>query len=168
MSIRFSRSCLLWLLLGLVTGGGIAWTLPHRAIHAYSSDRNDKFTMTTAVTGPTTEAVFVLDFLTGQLRGFALDRSAQQFMVVYNRSVAADFRVDANKTTRYALVSGMAQRTTRGNQSWAPSYLYVAELSTGRVQCYAIPYRDTRTPTTIQLIPVPNLNFVFAEPRETE
>lgn len=163
-----SRSHVVWLVLGIAIGGGLVWAWPTQHASAFTSDRNDKFAVTTALTGPTSEAVFVLDFLTGQVRGFALDRTASQYMWVYSRSVAQDFGVDPNKPARYALVSGMAQATGRGGAAFAPSYLYVAELSSGRVQAYAIPYRTQRGSTPIQLIPVPNLQFAFAEPRETE
>jgi len=160
---------LAWLALGIAVGGSLIWALPSRDVAAFTSDRNDKFAVTTALTGPTSEAVFVLDFLTGQVRGFALDRTANRFMWIYSRSVAQDFGVDPNKPARYALVSGMAQATGRGGASFAPSYIYVAELSSGRVQAYAIPYRSgQRGSTPIQLVPVPNLQFAFAEPRETD
>ena len=153
---------------GIAVGGGLVWAWPSQDAVAFTSDRNDKFAVTTAVTAPNTEAVFVLDFLTGQIRGFALDRTASKFMWIYSRSVAQDFGVDPNKPARYALVSGMAQATGRGGASFAPSYLYIAELSSGKVQAYAIPYRTQRSGTRTQLIPVPNLQFAFAEPRETE
>ena len=156
------------LFLGILVGGGLVWAFPTQHVAAYSSDRNDKFSVTTALTGPTSEAVFVLDFLTGTVRGFALDRTASKFMWVYTRSVAQDFGVDPNKPARYAIVSGMAQASGRGGASFAPSYIYVAELSTGKVQAYAIPYRTQRGTTPTQLIPVPAVNFAFAEPRETE
>lgn len=156
------------LLLGVAIGAGVVWSWPRKPVFAYSSDRNDKFSMTTALTGPTSEAVFVLDFLTGQLKGFSLGRTSERFMMVYSRSIAQDFQVDPNKPARYALVSGLAQRSGRGATSWAASYLYVAELSTGRVQAYAIPFRQQRTTAAFQLVPVPGLNFAFAEPRETD
>ncbi len=159
---------LAWVVAGVAIGAGLSWSLQGQTARAFTSDRNDKFAVTTALTGPTTEAVFVLDFLTGQVRGFALDRNASQFMWVYTRSVAQDFGVDPNKPARYSIVSGLAQRPGRGGAAFAPSYIYVAELSTGRVQAYAIPYRTQRGSTPTQLIPVPNLQFAFAEPRETE
>lgn len=156
-------------LLGAAIGASAIWAWPKTPVFAFSSDRNDKFAMTTAATGPGTEAVFVLDFLTGQIKGFALDRTAERFMAVYSRSVAQDFQVDPNKPARYAIVSGLAARSGRGGASWAASYLYVAELSTGRVQAYAIPFRQQRgAVANVQLVPVPGMNFAFAEPRETE
>ena len=157
-----------WLVLGIAIGGGVSWAWPSQTAVAFSSDRNDKFAVTTAMTGPTSEAVFVLDFLTGQIRGFSLNRTANQYMWIYSRSIAQDFGVDPNKPARYAIVSGMAQASGRGGAAFAPSYLYVAELSTGKVQAYAIPYRTQRGTTPTQLIPVPAVNFAFAEPRETE
>jgi hypothetical protein len=154
-----------WLILGVGIGGGLARAWPSQHAVAFTSDRNDKFAMTTAMTGPASEAVFVLDFFTGQLRGFALDRSARQFMWIYSRPVAQDFGVDPNKPARYSIVSGLAQATGRGTASYAPSYIYVAELSSGRVQAYAIPFRSQRGSTPTQLIPVPSLQFAFTEPR---
>ena len=157
-----------WLILGIGIGSGLSWAWPSQDAVAFTSDRNDKFAMTTALSGPTAEAVFVLDFLTGQLRGFALDRSASQYMWIYSRAIAQDFGVDPNKPARYSIVSGLAQANGRGGASFAPSYIYVAELSSGRVQAYAIPFRTQRGSTPTQLIPVPNLQFAFTEPRETE
>ena len=72
---------------------------------------------------------------------------------------------DSNKPARYSIVSGLAQATGRGTASYAPSYIYVAELSSGRVQAYAIPFRSQRGSTPAQLIPVPSLHFAFTEPR---
>lgn len=161
-------SRLAWLALGVVIGGGLTWAWPSQSASAFTSDRNDKFAVTSAPTGPTSEAVFVLDFLTGQIRGFALNRNANGYMWVYSRSIAQDFGVDPNKPARYAMISGLAQPSGRGGASYAPSYIYVAELSTGRIQPYAIPYRTQRGSTPTQLIPVPGLQFAFAEPRETE
>ncbi|HCD03065.1 MAG TPA: hypothetical protein DER64_21335 [Planctomycetaceae bacterium] len=157
-----------WLVLGIAIGGGVSWAWPSQTAVAFSSDRNDKFAVTTAMTGPTSEAVFVLDFLTGQIRGFSLNRTANQYMWIYSRSIAQDFGVDPNKPARYAMISGLAQPQGRGGAAYAPSYIYVAELSTGRVQPYAIPFRNQRGSTPTQLIPVPGLQFAFAEPRETE
>ncbi|MFP6702955.1 MAG: hypothetical protein VB861_14505 [Planctomycetaceae bacterium] len=156
---------MIWLVAGILLGSSLVWAWPAQTAVAFTSDRNDKFAMTTAPSGPGSECIFVLDFLTGQLRGFALDRTASQFMWVYSRSIAQDFGVDPNKPARYAMVSGLAQAPGRGVVSFAPSYIYVAELSSGRVQAYAIPYRTQRGSTPTQLIPVPNLQFTFAEPR---
>jgi len=156
---------MIWLFAGILLGSSLVWAWPARTAVAFTSDRNDKFAMTTAPTGPASESIFVLDFLTGQLRGFALDRTASQFMWVYSRSIAQDFGVDPNKPARYAMVSGLAQAPGRGVVSFAPSYIYVAELSSGRVQAYAIPYRTQRGSTPTQLIPVRTVQFAFAEPR---
>ena len=157
-----------WLVLGIAIGGGVSWAWPSQTAVAFSSDRNDKFAVTTAMTGPTSEAVFVLDFLTGQIRGFSLNRTANQYMWIYSRSIAQDFGVAPVQPAGHAMMRGLAQPQGRGGAAYAPSYIYVAELSTGRVQPYAIPFRNQRGSTPTQLIPVPGLQFAFAEPRETE
>ena len=151
-----------WLFLaaGLLLGVGIAALWPHQPLTAASSDRNEKFGMCTVMMTEHLEAVFVLDFLTGRLTGACLGLQGNGFVQAFFADVAADLGVRAGKP-QYAMVSGLA--TIRGTPAAQPaaSVIYVAELTTGIVGCYGIPFRlpNTKNLTPIKLLPLDQYKF---------
>ena len=131
----------LWMSIGLAAGLVIAFVWPHEHAAAVVSDRNDKFAMVTAQFDVTdfVEGVFVLDFLTGQLRGSVMDPRGGKFSAMFTRNVAADFQVNPNEPGTYAIVSGRTNLpSTRGGRP-ATSCIYIAELTSGKVVCYSFP-----------------------------
>ena len=127
--------------LGLAAGLVIAFVWPHEPAAAVVGDRNDKFAMVTAQFDVTdfVEGVFVLDFLTGQLRGSVLDPRSGTFNVLYARNIAADFDVDPNTPGTYAIVTGRTNLPSGRGARPATSCIYVAELNSGKVVCYSFP-----------------------------
>ena len=127
-----------WLSIGLAAGLAIAFIWPHEPVAAGVADRNDKFAMVTAQYDVTNffEAVFILDFLTGQLRGSVIDPTTGNFTVLYARNIAADFNVNPNEPATYAIVSGRTNLNSRGANP-ASSCLYIAELASGKVVAYS-------------------------------
>lgn len=130
-----------WISIGLAAGLAIAFVWPHEHSAAAVADRNDKFAMVTAQFDVTdfVEGVFVLDFLTGQLRGAVMDPRNGQFNAVYARNVAADFQVNPNEPGTYAIVSGRTNLPRVQGISPATSSIYIAELNSGKVVCYSFP-----------------------------
>ena len=159
-----------WILTGLIAGIGLASIWPHEPLAAGAgSDRNEKFAIVTAELGINTEAVFILDFLTGRLTGASLNRtrSGTGFVYFYYRNVAEDFKVAGNATPYYAITSGTAEIQNSGGAQWGQAAIYVAELNSGRVQAYAIPYRITQVPQPpIPIVPL--AGFPFREATVTE
>lgn len=148
--IRNSRW--LWLACGLLVGLVAAYTWPMRTVTAATSDRNEKFGMCTVYVTDGLEAVFVLDFLTGRLTGACLGKQGNGFVAYFVADVASDLGVKAAKPS-YAMTPGLA--TIRGTAQVQPaaSVIYVSELTTGKVGCYAIPFRlpNTKQTTPIRL-----------------
>lgn len=135
-----------WTSIGLVAGLAIAFVWPHEHAAAVVGDRNDKFAMVTAQFDVTdfVEGVFVLDFLTGQLRGSVMDPRTGKFTVLYARNVAADFQVNPNEPGTYAIVSGRTNLTAQGGFQPASSCIYIAELTSGKVVGYSFPAKGPR------------------------
>ena len=108
-------------------------------MHAGTSDRDDKFGMLTlpvkdlqlAGVRDHLEGVFVLDFLTGQIKGAVLGRGGK-FTHYYFRNVAADFQVDPSATPHFAFVQGVAQLPGQGRATPATGVLYIGELTSGK------------------------------------
>jgi hypothetical protein len=139
-----------WLLAGLLVGLGIAAMWPHRPLTAATSDRNEKFGMCTVYVSEGLEAVFVLDFLTGRLTGACLGKQGGGFVAFFEANVAVDLQVKSAKP-QFAMVPGLAQIRAAPGVQPAASVIYVAEMTTGRVGCYGIPFK---LPNSKNLIPI--------------
>ena len=154
----------MYLALGLVAGLAISYIWPQQPARAVGTDRDAQFSMTTMRVSPDgLEAIFVLDYLTGQLTGGAMSRQQSKFMVRYMRNLSNDFGVDTETEPRYAVISGVGQLQNRaGRGTRATSLLYVGELKSGKVIAYAIDWQDTRRPVVSPIEPVDS--FFFRKP----
>lgn len=157
----------LWLTAGVVVGLGIAALWPHRPLTAATSDRNEKFGMCTVYVSENLEAVFVLDYLTGRLTGACLGKQGSGFVQFFAADVGADLQVKGTKPA-YAMTPGLAQIRSRPGTQPAASVIYVAEMSTGKVGCYAIPFLlpNTKNPVPAKLAPLDVYTFRDAAPVE--
>ena len=152
------------LVFGIAVGVAAMWLWPQRMLTAATGNRSDNFSMVTVpVLGqglPDTEAVFILDHLTGILRGGRLNSGTGSFPHHYLRSIANDFQVRAGqKSPEYCIVSGSAQFNAGGNQP-ARGALYIAEKTSGAVIAYGfgLPLgRGSRAP--LQLTKIDFFNF---------
>jgi hypothetical protein len=176
MAVHRSDRKLVWLTLGFAAGLAMASIWPHEPLQAASSDRNEKFAI---ITAPVTaggglvggsEAVFVVDFLTGRLSGARLSRtrrSGTAFINFYFRNLAEDFQVNAGGEPYYAVTAGAAEIQSQGGAQWGQSALYVAELNSGKVGAYAIPFTVSQTPQPpVPLVPIDT--FPFREQNVTQ
>jgi hypothetical protein len=170
MAVHRTDRKLVWLTLGFVAGLAMASIWPHEPLSAGQSDRNEKFAIITTPVAFDTEAVFVVDFLTGRLSGARLGRtrtSGTAFINFYYRNLAEDFNVTAGGEPYYAITAGGAEIQNRGGAQWGQSAIYVAEMNSGKVGAYAIPFTVTQTPTP----PVPLFQidaFPFREQNVTQ
>lgn len=163
MTVAHSGSRWLWMSLGLAAGLAIAFMWPHEYAAASVSDRNEKFAMVTARFDSTdlVEGVFILDFLTGQLRGSVINPATGRFSVLYARDVAADFNLDPNRSGTYAIVSGRTSVNATVGTRPAASCIYIAELTSGKVLAYSFP---AATGAALPLVPLDG--FQFREPAQ--
>lgn len=156
-----------WLVVGILGGLGLATFWPHERAFAVATDRDEQFAITTCNVGliDPIEAVFVLDFLTSTIKGAVLNRQVGKFTAFYYRELAADFQIDEKKQPRYAMVTGQATLVASGQVTFAPSVIYIAELNSGQMRCYAFAWRDTPVVTRPgPLLPIDA--FMFREPSE--
>src|SRR5262249_11592982 len=114
------------------------------------------------------EGIFILDFLTGQLKGAVLNRQTGTFASLYARDLAKDFLVDPAATPHYAMASGYAQMTNQGGVAMASGVLYVGELSSGRLAAYAFPWVEAPRPAPILHSLVPLDSFQWRPPQKKD
>jgi len=157
-----------WILLGIFAGVAVAYMWSSQPAQAITNSRAEKFEMFTCPAATLgNEGVFVLDHITGSLRGSVLDPQTASFNVFYYRNVAQDFEVaELGGKPQYAVLSGRIQLQNRPGVrvQTAPGVIYIAELTTGRVNAYAFSWQRTTGKDAIQeLIPVDRFNFREAD-----
>lgn len=160
---------MVWLLAGVLCGIALCAMWPAENVQAVSTDRSDRFAVTTVDVGPgTPDAVFVLDFLTGRLTGALLNPQSGVFTNFYFRNVAADFIVDPNAKAKYAMIPGAGILNSGGGVTTASGVIYIGELTSGKLVAYRFPYRNSREPLEdiLPLQPFAFYSFRDAEPKE--
>ena len=156
----------LWITLvfGIAVGAFAARLLPQQPVTGATANSADKFSMVTVpVEGVAdTEAVFILDHLTGILRGGRLNNQTGTFTHQYVHDIAADFQADRGQTNpEYCIVSGTTQLNAQGNQP-ARGAIYVAEKNSGVVAAYS--FALPRGRSVNGLLPLRRIdNFSFRE-----
>ncbi len=137
---------LVWLAAGVAVGLVAGGFLPHAPLHAVATDRQDNFAICTCPLDGDQEAVVFLDFLTGDLTATAYNVAVPQPVVgvVYSRNILTDLGVDATKSPKFLMVSGLLQMRPQGQLQFGASVVYVAEITSGKVAAYAMPYNKGR------------------------
>lgn len=140
-SVSWQRNPILWLAFGLVLGVLISGFWPHTPLHAVATDRFDNFAIATGPMDEAVEAIFFLDFLTGDLRAAVIGDQTGTFTSFYQYNILQDLEVDPSKNPRFLMVTGYAD-LRRGSARMRPGrgVVYVAELTSGKVAAYAVPW----------------------------
>ncbi|MBN1590536.1 MAG: hypothetical protein JW888_13560 [Pirellulales bacterium] len=142
MATRGKHRPMIWLAVGLLLGVVVAGFCPHAPLHASATDRFQTFAVATGMVDDGVEAIYFLDFLTGDLKARVLSKQIPpRFNAFYERNILRDFGVDPTKNPRYLMVTGLND-LRRGGSRLRPSVgvCYVVEITTGRVAAYAIPW----------------------------
>jgi hypothetical protein len=135
-----------WLVIGLLLGSLITSGLwPHTPLHAVATDRLDTFAIATGPVDEDVEAVYFLDFLTGDLKALVVSKIGGKFRAFFTYNVLADLGVDLRKNPRFLMVTGLANLRARGGTNVQPSrsIVYVAEVTSGKVAAYAVPWSSS-------------------------
>ena len=131
------------LVIGLVIGLNLEGLWPSMPLHAAATHGIEKFAIATGLVDNNVEALYFLDFLTGDMRAAVINPKTGKFTSFFSRNIAADFG-GAGRSSGYLMVTGSANMP-RGTASfqYANSIVYVAEATTGQVSAYTIPWNST-------------------------
>jgi hypothetical protein len=146
---------LLWLGIGLVGGLLLSGIVPHTPLHATATDRVDTYAIATGPVDTEGDAVYFLDFLSGDLKAMVIGCQVSKFTAGYTRNILQDLGVDPAKNPRFMMVTGNTSfRGTMGNVRPGASVLYVAEVTSGKVAAYNLPWSTAmhRAPAGIKPI----------------
>jgi hypothetical protein len=128
--------------IGLAAGLVLSGFWPYTPLHAVSTDRADTFAVATGPVDTKVEAVYFLDFLTGDLGALVLGETGGVWSGFFSYNVSRDLAVDPQKNPKFMMVTGMATIRRAGGTRQQPSnaVCYVAEINSGLVAAYAIPW----------------------------
>jgi len=166
-----SRQRAVWVGLGLIVGLVLGGFWPQSPLHAVATDRYQDFAVATGFVDENIEALYFLDFLTGNLQAAVLSVQTGQFNSFYQINILQDLEIDPSKNPRYMMVTGMAN-IRRGTNQFRPSaaVIYIAEATTGPVVAYALPWTPNRqaagTPSEGPLMKIAVTQFRTAAVRD--
>ncbi len=135
-----------WLAVGAVFGLAVSFFWPQESVEATTDrDAGGKFAIFTCPVQELSaqpDAVFVLDFSTGRLTGAAMNPQSGTFTQFYQRNVAADFNLSPEMAAKYVVTTGQLNLSSRGGGAIpAKNGIFIAELTSGLVNCYSFPYQ---------------------------
>ncbi len=102
---------------GLILGG--LW--PHTPLYAVASDRVDTFAMATGPLDNDVEAVYFLDFLTGDLTAVVLGKQPNTWTGYFHTNVSDDLAVDSQRNPKFMMVTGVVSLRRGGGSRQQPS-----------------------------------------------
>ena len=109
-------------------------------VHATATQGEDNFSIATGLVDNDLEGFFFLDFLTGDLRAAIVSRRTGKFSGYFEYNVTQDFGTLA-QNPKYLMVTGLAALPRgRGPAQLGRSLVYIAEVTSGQVFAYALPY----------------------------
>jgi hypothetical protein len=114
-------------------------------VHATATNSTEALIIATGEIDTAIEGIFSLDPLTGELRGAVLSPAKTKFVARYTYpSVAKDF--EGAKNPKFLMVTGLGEM----RQGYGPGgraahcIIYVAEVSSGRIVAYGVPWDPTK------------------------
>ncbi len=137
MSWKSSLQRVAWVGAGLVFGLALSAMFSGPPIHATATSQQDSLVLATGPMDGQGEAVFCLDALTGDLKGWVLGNRGN-LAAMYGRNVLADLGVDLTKGPKFTLVTGNQQFQNSGGAQWASCVVWVAELTSGKMIGYTM------------------------------
>jgi hypothetical protein len=140
---------------GIALGLVLSRLLPIASLHASATDRQDMLAVATGEVEPGVEAIFMLDFLSGDLRAGILNPETHTFTATYFHNVMADLKVEIGKTPRFLMVTGGVYLRTKSNWRLAPCAVYVVELTSGKMAAYGFAYNSSFLSRPSMLPPMP-------------
>ena len=132
--------------IGLAAGLVLSGFWPHTPLHAVCTDRSDTFAMATGPVDNEVEAVYFLDFLTGDLGALVMGRQPRTWTGFFRTNVSTDLGIDSQKNPKFMMVTGIDALRRSGGSTVNPSsaVCYVAEVTSGKLAAYAIPWSGPR------------------------
>ena len=131
------------LVVGCLVGMNVRGLLPSIPLHASATEGFDNFAIATGLIDDRVEGLYFLDYITGELKCAVLNPKNGKFNSFFSYNIAADFGAAA-QDPQYLIVTGMVDMPRgRAAFQFGKSVIYVAEVTSGQVAAYAIPWNSS-------------------------
>lgn len=132
------------LVAGLILGLNLRGLWPNVPLHATATDSYENFAIATGLIDNEIEALYFLDFLTGDLKAAVLNQRTGDFGAMFNYNIAKDFALAGTKNPKYLMVTGLANipRGRAGSQL-GMSAIYIVEANTAQLVAYLLPWNSS-------------------------
>ncbi len=153
----------LGIVIGAVVTANATGLWPQTPVHATATHGQENFAIATGPIGPDIEAVYILDYLTGELKAAVLNLQSGKFMSFFEYNITKDFPAGAGKNPRYVMVTGLADLRKGGATQMGSSVLYVAEFTSGQIAAYGLPWAPSQSQKVeqfkIPFVPLDGMKF---------
>lgn len=168
---RRAAFLLVGIALGLVVGLNLHSSMPPVQLHATATDNQENFAIATGTVDDQTEAVYFLDFLTGDLQAVVLQPRMGKFNSAFKINVLSSLGGIRTKNPKFLMVTGTADIPRGGRQAQlARSVVYVAEATSGQIACFGLPwnpaFQASGRPQQGPLVLIDKFQFRTAEIRD--
>jgi len=158
-------------LVGIVIGMNLAGIWPQIPVHATATQASEGFSIATGPVDDRTEALYVLDSLTQNLRAVVLNNQIGRFLAFFSYNIKNDFEVAGGKNPKFLMVTGLADVPRGyGRQVQTRSVVYILEATSGQLAAYLIPWNQTfqsaRKRQNGTFVPIDRLNLRTTEIRD--
>ncbi|MDA7978420.1 MAG: hypothetical protein MPJ50_06580 [Pirellulales bacterium] len=136
----------LWLCFGLLLAFAAGdFLLSDKSGAASTGDRSKDVIMCTGPIDSDGEGIFILDTVTGDLKGWVLDSRSGKFTTGYAINVLEPLGINLNSNPDFSMVTGhQTFRPSRGQSQSASMVIYIAESTTGNVAAFGVPWTSNR------------------------
>ena len=120
-------------------------SLPPLEAHAMASQSHDNFVIATGYVEDGVEALFFLDFMTGDLKATAIGNRSPGFSAYFQYNISADFDMTGVKNPKYLMVTGLARDLKIASPAgrMGRTALYIVEATSGQVVAYGLPWNPS-------------------------
>jgi len=123
-------------------GGNSSLPLEELKLRAMATHGSDTFAMATGPADENVDALFTLDYLTGDLSAFVLNPRTGTFNAMFRTNIWKEMPPEKGKKASYVMATGRWEplKGGAGGQRPPDSVIYVADCNTGYFAAYYFPW----------------------------
>jgi hypothetical protein len=154
---RLKEPAFLTLAIGLLIGGVVGWNHDYFTpgnsdadlfesikLNATATENHDNFAIATGLVDGGVEALYFLDYLTGDLKAAVINPKTGTFAAFFTYNISQDFGGAGGGSPKYLMVTGLVDMPRgRAGFQLSKSALYIADATSGTVAAYIMPWNSS-------------------------
>ncbi len=113
-------------------------------LNASATENHDNFSIATGMVDAGVEALYFLDYLTGDLKAAVINRQTGKFTAFFQYNIAQDFGGGGGGSPKYLMITGLVDMPRgRAGFQLSQSVVYIADATSGTVAAYIMPWNSS-------------------------